>query len=250
MAAVILLPAIDLRNGRCVRLTRGALESATVYNADPLTQARSFEELGFTWLHLVDLDGAISGSPVNHGIIERLLGAIKIPIQLGGGIRTSHAISRWLTAGATRVVLGTAALRDPKLVRTACKSFPGSIAIAIDARAGRVAVDGWVSHTTISAVDLARRFEDSGVAAIVHTDIDRDGALTGVNIDATLELADAVSLPVIASGGLASIDDIRRLLEPRCSRIAGVIAGRALYDGRLDPREALELIKKTAREAV
>jgi phosphoribosylformimino-5-aminoimidazole carboxamide ribotide isomerase len=244
MAAMILFPAIDIKNGQCVRLTRGDMATVTIYNPDPADQAVEFEKLGFEWLHLVDLDGAYAGNTMNRGAVEKILAAVKIPVQLGGGIRNLGSVGEWLAAGVTRIILGTAALYDPGLVRAACRNFPGKIAIGIDARAGRVAVEGWAKDSDMPAIELAMRFEDSGVAAIIHTDIERDGALTGINLDATLKLARAVSLPVIASGGLASIDDILRLLETDCAPIAGVISGRALYDGRIDAGDALRLIRK------
>jgi phosphoribosylformimino-5-aminoimidazole carboxamide ribotide isomerase len=248
MAAMILFPAIDIKGGQCVRLIRGDMTSATIYNQNPIDQAAHFEGLGFEWLHLVDLDAAYAGSMMNRNAIERILTTVKIPVQLGGGMRDLRSIEEWLAAGATRVILGTVALRDPDLVRTACRNFPGKIAVAVDAKKGRVAIEGWAKESNMSAVELAMRFENSGVAAIIHTDIERDGALTGINFEATLKLVRAVSLPVIASGGLASIADIRRLLEPDCAAVAGAISGRALYDGRLDPAEALRLIRQAKGE--
>lgn len=241
---MILFPAIDLKDGQCVRLRLGDMNAATVFNDDPAAQARTFEQQGFAWLHLVDLNGAFVGRPVNGRAVEAILKAITIPVQLGGGIRDLATIERWLAAGITRVILGTVALRNPALVKQACAKYPGRIVVGIDAKAGHVAVEGWGETSSLTAIDLARRFEDAGVAAIVFTDIDRDGILQGLNIDSTLALADAVAIPVIASGGLASLDDIRRLLQPDCRKIAGAISGRALYDGRLDPAAALALIRE------
>jgi phosphoribosylformimino-5-aminoimidazole carboxamide ribotide isomerase len=242
VAALILYPAIDIQDGRCVRLLRGDMSAATVYNTDPANQATRFAALGFRWLHIVDLDGASHGRTKNREAIERILEVVSVPVQLGGGIRDMAAIATWLDAGVSRVILGTVALTDPDLVRAACRKFPGRIAIGIDARSGRVATEGWLKESEVSAVDLARRFEDSGAAALIHTDIDRDGALTGLNLQATREIAAAVSIPVIASGGLASFADIERLLAPESRAIAGAICGRALYDGRLDAGAALRLI--------
>ncbi len=239
---MILYPAIDLKDGNCVRLRRGEMESATIFNVNPAAQAREFETQGFKWLHLVDLDGAFAGKPVNALAVASILRAVKIPAQLGGGIRNLATIEAWLGEGITRVILGTAALRDPDLVREACRKFPGRIAVGIDARDGKVAVEGWAETSALDAVDLARQFEDCGVAAIIYTDIARDGVLAGLNLDATSALAREVTIPVIASGGLASINDVKRLLEPQFGTLAGAIAGRALYDDRLDPREALALI--------
>jgi phosphoribosylformimino-5-aminoimidazole carboxamide ribotide isomerase len=243
---VILFPAIDLKDGRCVRLKRGELSHATVFNDDPAAQARSFEAQGFRWLHLVDLDGAFAGRSVNTPAVEAILHAITIPAQLGGGIRDLATIEAWLRKGVRRVIIGTAAVRNPALVREACGFFPGRIAVAIDAKGGRVAVEGWAETTELSAIELARRFEDVGVAAIIYTDIERDGVLTGLNLPATAELARAAKIPVIASGGLASIEDIKALLQPEYAMLEGAIAGRALYDGRLDPRAALALISDPA----
>jgi phosphoribosylformimino-5-aminoimidazole carboxamide ribotide isomerase len=234
---VILYPAIDLKDGRCVRLLRGAMDQATVYNDDPAAQAASFAAAGFSWLHLVDLDGAIHGRAVNGAAVTAILAAVDLPVQLGGGIRDMAAVERWLAAGVRRVILGTVALRDPDFVRAAGRRFPGRIVVGIDARGGRVAVEGWVETAETTAVDLARRFEDAGVAAIIYTDIDRDGTLAGANVAATAELARAVAIPVIASGGVAGIADIHAVRA--AGVIAGVVVGRALYDGRLAPAEAL-----------
>jgi phosphoribosylformimino-5-aminoimidazole carboxamide ribotide isomerase len=239
---MILFPAIDLKDGECVRLRLGEMDQATVFNANPAAQARDFEAQGFQWLHVVDLNGAFEGKPVNGDAVAGIIDALKIPIQLGGGIRDLATIEGWLEKGITRVILGTAAVRDPGLVREAARKFPGRIAVGIDARDGHVAIEGWAETSKMTVLDLARSFEDAGVAAIVHTDIARDGVLEGLNLEATAELADAVTIPVIASGGLASIDDIRRLLEPRYRKLEGTITGRALYDGRIDPKEALALI--------
>ncbi|HEY7763831.1 MAG TPA: 1-(5-phosphoribosyl)-5-[(5-phosphoribosylamino)methylideneamino]imidazole-4-carboxamide isomerase [Aestuariivirgaceae bacterium] len=245
MATVILYPAIDIRNGQCVRLLRGDMNVATIYNSDPAAQAARFEALGFAWLHIVDLDGAASGHARNRAVIEEILRTVRLPVQLGGGIRDIAIIASWLEAGARRVVLGTAALTDPPLVREACQLFPGRIAVGLDARSGRLATNGWTVQSDVTVLELAKRLEDSGVAVLIHTDIERDGALTGLNMEATLELARAVSVPVIASGGLASLADIERLLTPEDARLAGAICGRALYDGRLDPAAALALIANT-----
>ncbi|MBH0238773.1 1-(5-phosphoribosyl)-5-[(5-phosphoribosylamino)methylideneamino]imidazole-4-carboxamide isomerase [Methylobrevis albus] len=243
---MILYPAIDLKSGQCVRLKLGDMAEATVYNDDPAAQARAFAELGFPWLHVVDLDGAFAGASQNGAAVDAILKATSMRVQLGGGIRDRAAIEAWLEKGVARVILGTAALRDPDLVRDAACAHPGRIVVGIDARGGRVAVEGWAESSDLSAIDLGRKFEDAGVAAIVYTDIDRDGILKGLNIPSTLELARAVSIPVIASGGLASIADVERLLEPDCAILDGAITGRALYDGRLDAREALALIAAAA----
>ena len=239
---MILFPAIDLKDGQCVRLKLGEMSQATVFNDDPAAQARAFEAQGFQYLHVVDLNGAFAGKPVNAPAVEAILRSVVMPVQLGGGIRDLATVEIWLTKGIRRVILGTAALRDPNMVREACRWFPGRVAVGIDARGGRVAVQGWAETSELAAVDLARRFEDAGVAAIVYTDIDRDGVLKGLNLPATLSLADAVSIPVIASGGLAGLDDIRALLQPQYAKLEGAITGRALYDGRLDARAALALI--------
>ena len=239
---MIIFPAIDLKDGQCVRLKLGDMDQATVFNDNPGNQARAFEEQGFEWLHVVDLNGAFAGKSENSAAVESILANTSNPVQLGGGIRDLEGIAHWLDKGITRVILGTVAVRDPDLVKEACKRFPGRIAVGIDAKGGKVAVEGWAETSELSVIDLARQFEDAGVAAIIYTDIDRDGILTGLNIDATLELARAVSIPVIASGGLASIEDVKRLLQPDCAILEGAITGRALYDGRLDPSEALGLV--------
>ncbi|HEY8268218.1 MAG TPA: 1-(5-phosphoribosyl)-5-[(5-phosphoribosylamino)methylideneamino]imidazole-4-carboxamide isomerase [Xanthobacteraceae bacterium] len=239
---MILFPAIDLKNGEAVRLEQGDMARATVFNRDPAAQARAFESLGFEWLHLVDLDGAFAGKPVNALAVAAILKAVKIPVQLGGGIRSLGTIESWLGEGVARVILGTAAVRDPDLVKAAAKQFPGRVAVGIDARAGKVAVSGWAEETLLEAAQLARLFEDNGIAAIIYTDVERDGMLQGLNLEATIALADAVKIPVIASGGFASLDDVRALLQPRAKKLSGAVAGRALYDGRLDAKEALALI--------
>lgn len=240
---MILFPAIDLKAGQCVRLEQGDMARATVFHADPAVQAQVFEAQGFTYLHLIDLDGAIQGSPANADAVIRIRQAVRMPIQLGGGIRNAGSIEAWLAKGIDRVVIGTAAVRDPQLVRYAARQFPDRVAVALDAREGRVAVEGWTTNTDLTTLEIARRFEDAGVAAIIYTDIGRDGLLRGLNIEATIELADAVGIGVIASGGLASIDDIRALLEPRAGRIIGAVVGRALYDGRLNAADALQLAR-------
>jgi phosphoribosylformimino-5-aminoimidazole carboxamide ribotide isomerase len=249
MAPVIIFPAIDLKNGECVRLVRGDMAQATVFNSDPAAQALDFEAQGFDHLHVVDLDGAFAGKPMNAQAVERILGAVKMSVQLGGGIRDMKTVSGWLEKGVARAIIGTAAVRDPEFVREAARLYPGRIAVGIDARDGRVAVEGWAKTSDISALELGRRFEDAGVSALIYTDIARDGVLKGLNIEATLALAEAVSVPVIASGGLASIDDVKRLLEPDCARLAGAIAGRALYDGRLNAAEAIAMIRAAKADA-
>jgi phosphoribosylformimino-5-aminoimidazole carboxamide ribotide isomerase len=240
---VILFPAIDLKGGACVRLLRGAMDAATVFNESPADQARKFAEAGFEWLHVVDLDGAFAGKPVNAAAVAAIVAATALPVQLGGGIRDEAGIEAWLARGISRVILGTVALRDPDLVRRACRAHPGRIVVGIDARGGKVAVEGWAETSAITARDLALRFEDAGVAAIVYTDIERDGALGGVNAEATAALAASLTTPVIASGGVASLDDLRRLKALEKNGIAGVICGRALYDGRIAPRAALALLR-------
>jgi phosphoribosylformimino-5-aminoimidazole carboxamide ribotide isomerase len=243
---MILFPAIDLKDGQCVRLEQGDMDRATVFNSDPAAQARAFAADGFAWLHVVDLNGAFAGRSVNGEAVTAILDAVDIPVQLGGGIRDLGAIDMWLDTGVARVILGTIAVNNPEVVRQAAKNHPGRIMVGIDARGGKVAVSGWAEATEMDAIDLGRRFADAGVAAIVYTDIDRDGVFAGLNLDATLALAEAVSIPVIASGGLASLADVERLTEPRYKKLAGAIAGRALYDGRLDPVEALRVISEAA----
>lgn len=238
---MILYPAIDLKDGVCVRLRRGVMADATIYNDDPAAQARQFAALGFAWLHLVDLNGAFAGKPVNAAAVSAILAATDRPVQLGGGIRDLATIARWLEAGVARVVLGTVALRDPALVRTAARTYPGQIAVGIDAKGGKVAVEGWAEVSAMTAIDLAKSFEDDGVAAIIHTDIDRDGVLEGVNVAATLAVAEAVSIPVIASGGVSTVADISALKACEDRGIAGAIIGRALYEGTLEPASALKI---------
>jgi phosphoribosylformimino-5-aminoimidazole carboxamide ribotide isomerase len=244
--AVILFPAIDLKDGAAVRLEQGDMARATVFHRDPAQQAHAFELQGFSYLHIVDLDGAFAGKPVNRQAVERILETVSCAVQLGGGIRDMRTIEGWLEQGINRVIIGTAAVRNPALVKEAAKKFPGRIAVGLDARDGKVAVEGWAETSELTALDLAKQFENAGVAAIIYTDVARDGMLKGLNLDATIALAEAVSIPVIASGGLASIEDVRAMLTPRAQRLEGAIAGRALYDGRLDPAEALRLIKAAA----
>ncbi len=242
MKRKILYPAIDLKDGKCVRLKLGDMDQATIYNEDPAAQAKAFEEQGFEWLHVVDLNGAFAGESVNGAAVEAILKATRNPVQLGGGIRNLDHIENWLSKGLARVILGTVAVRDPDLVFEASRKFPGHIAVGIDARGGYVSVEGWAEASQLGVIELAKKFEDAGVAAIIYTDIDRDGVLSGINWDSTIELADSVSIPVIASGGLASIDDVKRMMQPDCARLEGAISGRALYDGRLVPAEALAVI--------
>jgi phosphoribosylformimino-5-aminoimidazole carboxamide ribotide isomerase len=240
---MILFPAIDLKNGQCVRLEQGDMARATVFNLDPAAQARHFAAQGFEYLHVVDLDGAFAGKPMNAQAVESMLRDVTMPVQLGGGIRDIKTVEAWLTKGVARVIIGTAAVRDPELVKSAATAFPDRVAVGLDARDGKVAVEGWAETSEVTVLDIARRFEDAGVAAIIFTDIARDGLLKGLNLDATVALADRISIPVIASGGLAGIEDIKAMLAPRAERLAGAIAGRALYDGRLDSAAALALIR-------
>ncbi len=240
---MILFPAIDLKNGEAVRLQQGDMARATVFNRDPAAQGQAFERQGFEYLHIVDLDGAFAGKPMNAQAVERILAAVKIPVQLGGGIRNRATIEAWLGKGVARVIIGTAAVRDPALVTDAARAHPARVAVGLDARDGKVAVEGWAATSELSALELARRLEDAGVAAIIYTDIARDGMLQGLNLDATVALAERISIPVIASGGLASLDDVRALLEPRTQKLQGAIVGRALYDGRLDVAAALGLLR-------
>jgi phosphoribosylformimino-5-aminoimidazole carboxamide ribotide isomerase len=243
---MILFPAIDLKAGQCVRLKLGDMNQATVFNDDPAAQAQSFEAQGFEYLHVVDLDGAFAGESRNGAAVDAILETVTFPVQLGGGIRTLGQIEAWLDKGLARVILGTVAVRDPALVRDAAQKFPGKVAVGIDAKGGKVAVEGWAETSELSVVELAKRFEGAGVAAIIYTDIDRDGVLAGINWASTLALAEAVSIPVIASGGLASMDDIRTLARPEYRVLEGAISGRALYDGRIDSREALAVLKAAA----
>jgi phosphoribosylformimino-5-aminoimidazole carboxamide ribotide isomerase len=243
---MILFPAIDLKDGACVRLLRGAMDQATVFNANPADQAKRFEAAGFEWLHLVDLNGAVAGHPVNGQAVAAIIAATTVPVQLGGGIRDMATLTHWLEAGVRRVILGTAALENPDLVREACRLYPGRILASIDAREGMVAVEGWTRTSEMRALDLALRVEEAGIAAIVFTDIDRDGALGGVNVDATVDLAFALHTPVIASGGVSSLEDLRALKDEEACGLEGVICGRALYDGRIEPAAALALLKRPA----
>ncbi len=243
MTGLTLYPAIDLKDGQCVRLRRGELDQATVYADDPAAQARAWQRAGFTWLHVVDLNGAFAGRPANAAAVKAILDAVSIPVQLGGGIRDIAAIERWLAEGVTRVILGSAAAKAPAFLRLACRDFPGRIAVGIDARDGMVATDGWAETSSLSATDLARQAENAGASAIIHTDIGRDGMLTGLNLEQTVELARHVTIPVIASGGASSLDDLAALRQAAAgTSIAGVIVGRALYDQRIDPAAALALL--------
>ena len=246
---MILFPAIDLKNGRCVRLEQGDMARATVFNLDPAAQAKSFAAQGFEYLHVVDLDGAFAGKSMNAQAIEAMLKAVTLPLQLGGGIRDLKIVEAWLAKGVARVIIGTAAVRDPALVKTAAKAFAGRVAVGLDARDGWVSVEGWAQTSQLTVLEIARRFEDAGVAAIIFTDIARDGLLKGLNLDATIALAEEISIPVIASGGLASIEDVKAMLMPRAKKLAGAIAGRALYDGRLDTSKALALIRNARAAA-
>jgi phosphoribosylformimino-5-aminoimidazole carboxamide ribotide isomerase len=245
---VILFPAIDLKDGLAVRLQQGDMNRATVFNRDPAAQAHAFETMGFKHLHVVDLDGAFAGKPMNGAAVDRILETVGLCVQLGGGIRDMKTIEGWLSKGVDRVIIGTAAVRDPALVKEAAKKFPNRVAVGLDAKDGKVAVEGWAETSELTVLDIAKRFEDAGVSAIIYTDVARDGMLKGINWDSTIGLADAISIPVIASGGLASIDDIKVMTQPRAKKLEGAIAGRALYDGRLDAREALELLR-TVRKA-
>ena len=238
---MIVFPAIDLKGGKCVRLEQGDMDRATIFNDNPADQARAFAAQGFSNLHLVDLDGAFAGAPVNAAAVESILAATQAPVQLGGGIRDLSTIETWLEKGIARVILGTIAVRDPALVKQACAAFPGQVSVGIDARAGRVAVEGWAEESDLDAIDLARHFEDAGVASIIYTDIDRDGLLKGVNIESTAQLAAAISIPVVASGGLAGIEDVEALLAYEHTGIIGAISGRALYDGRLDATKLMAM---------
>ena len=246
---MILFPAIDLKEGLAVRLEQGDMARATIFHRDPAAQARAFEEQGFEYLHIVDLDGAFAGMPMNAAAVDRILETVGIPVQLGGGVRDTATVENWLEKGIDRIVIGTAAVRDPPFVKQAARDYPGRIAVGLDARDGKVAVEGWAETSELSVLDIARRFEDVGVSAIVYTDIARDGMLQGLNLDATVALAEAIRIPIIASGGLASIEDIKELISPRAGKLAGAIAGRALYDGRLDAAEALKLIRSARASA-
>lgn len=241
---ITVYPAIDLKDGNCVRLYKGDMDAATVFSDNPAAQAKEFVDAGCTWLHLVDLNGAFAGEPVNAAAVDAILKATDVPVQLGGGIRDIATMERWLSAGISRLILGTLAVKNPALVKEACKLFPGKIAVGIDAKGGMVAVEGWAEASELEVTELALKFEDAGVAAIIHTDIDRDGTLTGVNAEASSALAEAVSIPVIASGGVKDIDDIHRVAET--GNLEGVVTGRAIYDGRLDLREALKVAGDTA----
>lgn len=246
MAHKVLFPAIDLKDGQCVRLKLGDMEQATIYNDNPADQAIAFEKAGFNWLHVVDLNGAFEGQSVNGSAVEAIIKATKNPVQLGGGIRNISHIENWLSKGLARVILGTVAVRDPDLVKQACQLYPGQIAVGIDAKGGKVAVEGWAEASELGVVELAKQFEGAGVAAIIYTDIDRDGVLTGINWESTIELADSVCIPIIASGGLASMADIVRMNMPDAVKLEGAISGRALYDGRIDPEEALSVLRGEA----
>ena len=238
---MILYPAIDLKDGRCVRLLHGDLNKETVFNTSPADQAQQFQKQGFSWLHVVDLNGAVEGRPVNATAVADIMNAISIPVQLGGGVRTMAAIEAWIEAGIDRVILGTVAVKDPALVKAAARQWPEQIAVAIDARDGMVATEGWIGASDLGVIELARRFEDAGVAALIVTDIGRDGAMVGVNVDQVGEVADAVSIPVIASGGIASVRDIELLKARPGVPIAGAVLGRSLYEGAVDPAQALKI---------
>lgn len=236
---ITLYPAIDLKDGNCVRLFKGDMNEATVFNDNPAAQATAFVEAGCRWLHLVDLNGAFAGEPVNAAPVEAILSAVNVPVQLGGGIRDIATMEHWLDKGLSRLILGTLAVKDPALVKEACKLFPGKIAVGIDALGGKVAVEGWAEASTLGVIELAQKFEDAGVAAIIHTDIDRDGTLSGVNAEASSELAASVSIPVIASGGVKDLNDIKRVAS--AGNLEGVITGRAIYDGGMDLKAALKI---------
>jgi phosphoribosylformimino-5-aminoimidazole carboxamide ribotide isomerase len=243
VGAVIIFPAIDLKEGQAVRLQQGDMARATVFNSNPAAQAKVFESQGFEYLHIVDLDGAFAGKPVNGQAVDNILKTISMPVQLGGGIRNMTTIEGWLGRGIDRVIIGTAAVRDPELVRTASRRFPGRVAVGLDARDGKVAVEGWAETSEVTLLDIARRFEDADLAALIYKDVAREGLLQELNLAAPTPLAEAIDTPVIASGGLGSIEDVKQLIAPRARKLAGAIAGRALYDGRLDPAEALTLIR-------
>ncbi len=236
---MILYPAIDLKDGQCVRVLHGDLSTATVFNADPAAQAKSFVDAGFHWIHVVDLNGAVQGKAVNAPGVEAILSAVSVPVQLGGGIRTLKDVERWIEAGVSRVILGTVAVKDPKIVLDAAKRWPEQIAVSVDVRKGKVAVDGWTADSDLDAITVAKRFEDAGVAALIVTDIDRDGTVMGFNVEAFGAMADAVSIPVIAAGGLATVDDIVKLKARKGVPVAGAVLGRALYNGAIDPAQAL-----------
>lgn len=239
---MIFYPAIDLKDGRCVRLEKGEMATAVVFNNDPAEQAARFAAAGVDWLHVVDLDGAFAGRPVNAAAVEAILATVRVKVQLGGGIRTMDGIETWLARGLTRVILGTVALREPALVRAACRAFPGQIAVGLDARGGRVALSGWVDQTDVTTIDAARRFADCGVACLIYTDIGRDGVRVGPDIDGTLALAEAVPIPVIASGGIGALEDLIALKASAGARLNGVIVGRALYDGAIAVRDAIRVL--------
>ena len=240
---MIFLPAIDLKDGQCVRLLRGEMDKATVFGDDPAAQAKIFEDAGCDWLHVVDLNGAFAGKPVNADAVLGILKAVSMQVELGGGIRSLETVDFWLDQGVRRVILGTVALRNPELVKEACRRHPGRVAVGIDAKDGFVAVEGWAEVSAMTALDLARKFEDAGVAAIIYTDISRDGAMQGPNTEATVALAKAVSIPVIASGGVSSMDDLKALKAAGGDLLEGVISGRAVYDGRIDPAAAVALLR-------
>jgi phosphoribosylformimino-5-aminoimidazole carboxamide ribotide isomerase len=241
VAPVILYPAIDLKDGQCVRVLHGDLSTATVFNTDPGAQARSFVDAGFHWIHVVDLNGATQGKAVNGAAVEKILSTVSVPVQLGGGIRTLADIERWIEAGVSRVILGTVAVKEPKVVLDAARKWPEQIAVSVDVRAGKVAVEGWTADSDLDAITVAKRFEDAGVAALIVTDIDRDGTVMGFNVEAFGAMADAVSIPVIAAGGLASVDDIVKLKARKGVPVAGAVLGRALYNGAINPAQALEI---------